>query len=892
MKKLVVLAALLIVAACGVKKADQEISIVEEGTAEETVATPIFEDIEELITARPVYRASETIRTDLIHTKLEVNFDWKQSRMNGVATITAKPHFYASDNLILDAKTMVINSVKMNGKALHYTYEDDFLDIKLGKTFSRDDNYTVVIDYVAQPEEREAGGSRAITSDRGLYFINPMGEDENKMPQIWTQGETEASSVWFPTIDSPNAKTTQEIFITVDDKYVTLSNGRMVSSKSLAGGKRVDHWKQDLPHAPYLFMMAVGEFKIVKDSYTRLDGSKMEVNYYVEPEWESSARHIFGETPEMIEYFSKLLGVEYPWDKYHQIVARDYVSGAMENTGAVIFGDFVYKSERELLDGNDQSTIAHELFHHWFGDLVTCESWSNLPLNESFANYSQYLWDEHRYGSDEADYNAEIEADGYYQTAGMQGYHDLIWLDYKDKDQMFDGHSYNKGGRILHMLRNYLGDEAFFAGINNYLVKNKFKPAEFHQLRIAFEEVSGEDLNWFFNQWFLGSGHPTLNFKAEENDTSGVFTLTIEQTQDLELSPIYKLPIEVALFDDKGKHIHKLMIDELSEEFKLPYSGHVKGVIYDHQQMLLAKSKEDKTTEQYIYQFYHGERYGARRDGLMKGSKDKGEQGQQLILDAMSDPFWNIRLLAIGKVGRLKEDRRDKGLSLLKEMSEKDPDSRVRVAALNALSKRLEGEELIAVYKICIQNDRSYAVVSAALRNLGKEDPDEAMLLAENLESEKSSKMITGIVQLYAGHGGPEKYDFIEAVLKGNAVQGFDKLGVMNSFTFYLTRQEPELIDRAFAIYVDQSEHGSFYMSMFLPQNISYLEAHFATRIAELNKELLEFEENNDALYADQTRKKIAAYEALQVKYAGLTATLEKKSGDHQMIIQGKTEDD
>ena len=358
----------------------------------------------EIVAERERYNETETVLTDLIHTKLEVDFDWEHSEMNGIATITAKPHFYKSNELILDAKSMIINKISRDGVTLNFEYDDAYLKIDLGKEFSRNEKYTVVIDYIAQPENIEEGTGSAITSDKGLYFINPTGRDRNKMPQIWTQGETEASSVWFPTIDSPNAKSSQEIFITVDDKYATLSNGKLMSSKNIADGKRVDHWKQELAHAPYLFMMAVGEFKIIKDSYTRKDGSKMEVNYYVEPEWEGSAKDIFGDTPEMIKFFSEKMGVEYPWDKYHQIVVRDYVSGAMENTGAVIFGDFVYKNKRELLDSDDNSTIAHELFHHWFGDLVTAESWSNLTLNESFANYSQYLWDEHKYGIDEADY--------------------------------------------------------------------------------------------------------------------------------------------------------------------------------------------------------------------------------------------------------------------------------------------------------------------------------------------------------------------------------------------------------------------------------------------------------------------------------------------------------
>ena len=840
-------------------------------TTQATEETSEEIEVNEIPKQRAVYREAETILTDLIHTKLEVNFDWTKSRMNGIATITAKPHFYATDSLILDAKGMLINKVEMNGKPLNYSYADDFLRIYLGKTFNRTDKYTVVIDYVARPEERETGGSAAITSDKGLYFINPTGEDKTKMPQIWTQGETEASSVWFPTIDAPNAKTSQEIFITVDDKYATLSNGKLISSKKTVGGKRVDHWKQELPHAPYLFMMGIGDFKVVKDNYTRKDGSKMEVNYYVEPEWESSARDIFGETPNMIKFFSEKLGVEYPWDKYHQIVVRDYVSGAMENTGAVIFGDYAYKNKRELLDGNDQSTIAHELFHHWFGDLVTCESWSNLTLNESFANYSQYLWDEHRYGVDEADYQAEGEADGYYQSAQAQGYHNLVWFDYDEKEQMFDGHSYNKGGRILHMLRNYLGDEAFFEALNIYLDRYKFKAAEFHQLRLVFEEVSGEDLNWFFNQWYLGSGHPILDFSQEIDEEAKTITVVVEQNQDLELTPIFKLPVQIALFDEDGKHLHKVVIDELEESFTFSYKGSVKGILYDAQQMLLAKGSREKTEEQYIYQYYHGEKYGARKDGLVFGSKAKSIAGQQLILDALNDRFWNIRLIAVGKVKKLRDENKEKGIRKLKEMASNDPNSAVRVAALKGLKRALEENELASLYKDRISNDQSYAVVSTALKSYGSTNPDEAMKLASELEAENSSKMIAGIAQLYAGHGGSDKFDFFKNALEGSTVQGFDKLGLLNSFTVYLIKQDAELLDKGYNIYDGLSKGGSFYMQMFLPQNVSYVSNFIDKKLADLKETLTEQEANNDAAYADKTRKEITLLEETKAKYEALS---------------------
>src|SRR5690606_2136829 len=203
-------------------------------------------------------------------------------------------------------------------------------------------------------------GSAAITDAKGLYFINPKGEDKDKPIQVWTQGETEASSVWFPTIDKPNQKTTQEIALTVPDKFVSLSNGELVSQKKNNDGTRTDNYKLDKPHAPYLFFIGAGDFAVVKDSY-----KGKEVSYYVEKEYESVARQIFGMTPEMLGFFSKILNYEYPWNKYAQMTVRDYVSGAMENTTAVLHQESAQQDARELLDGNHwERVIAHEAIHH------------------------------------------------------------------------------------------------------------------------------------------------------------------------------------------------------------------------------------------------------------------------------------------------------------------------------------------------------------------------------------------------------------------------------------------------------------------------------------------------------------------------------------------------
>jgi len=796
---------------------------------------------------REIYNPSNTILTDLIHTKLEVSFNWEESQLNGKATITAKPHFYASHELILDARGMKIQKIQMNGLDLEYDYEDHLhLIIYLDREYKNDEKYTVAIEYISKPDELEMGGSAAIAGDKGLYFINPKGEEKGKMPQIWTQGETQANSVWFPTIDSPNAKTTQEIYITVEDKYVTLSNGKLVSSKSNEDGTRTDYWKQELPHTPYLFMLAVGEYSIVKDSYTKNDGTKIEVNYYVEPEHEKDAMGIFGETPNMIAYFSELLDLEYPWDKYHQIVVRDYVSGAMENTGAVIFGEFVYKDAEALLDNNDQSTIAHELFHHWFGDLVTCESWANLPLNESFANYSQYLWDEHRYGVDEADYQAETEADGYYQQASYQGYHDLIWFDHFDKEDMFDSHSYNKGGRILHMLRSYLGDDAFFKGLNNYLISNKFKAAEVHHLRLAFEEVSGEDLNWFFNQWFLGKGHLILFTEYEINEEGNALYLKVKQRQNIDDFPVYKIPTEVAIWSGDKMEIHEIVINQLEQEFVFILSGELKNIQVDPKQDLLAKIYEEKPIDQFVHQYYNTKAYKSRLTALRRACKQNTAETRKLLVDALTDPFWNIKIEAAGIAEKVGAIESSEIMDRINFLAENDSVSQVRATMLSITNDELDEVQRLELLKRIVHKDPSRLVRSSAFQSLVDFNAEEALSVARELEKEASSSLKVTLAEAYGQIGEETEQEFFEELIFNGNLNGENELRVLFSYLSFSLMQEIDLLEKTIEIFEFYKKNGGSYVEMYFERVIQYcIEQHQET-INSLDIEINTIEEDSN----------------------------------------------
>lgn len=851
-----------LISACGVKKEYSPATSSSNEISSSTAET--VEDIEvDSIIERPVYHGSPTILTDIIHTKLAVDFDWENAQMNGVATLTCSPHFYATDSLILDAKAMEILSVKVNDKALNYKYNDaNFLRIGLDRKYQNEEEYNIVINYIAKPEDKDKGGSSAITSDKGLYFINPRGENKSQMPQIWTQGESESSSVWFPTIDRPNQKTTQEIYMTVDDKYVTLSNGALISSTKNADGTRTDYWKQELPHAPYLFMMAVGEFEIVKDSYTKKDGTVMAVDYYVEPEWKEHAQAIFGDTPRMIAFFSDLLGVEYVWDKYHQIIVREYVSGAMENTGATVFGDFAYKTKRELIDSDDESTIAHELFHHWFGDLVTIESWSNLPLNESFANYSQYLWAEHKDGKDQADYDAEKEKDGYYASASQGGHHNMIWYDYDYHDQMFDAHSYNKGGRILHMLRTYLGDEAFFAGLKDYLVTYAFKTVEMDNLRMSFEKVSGEDLNWFFNQWFFAERYPEINISQEVSD--GEVTVKIEQTQNLENTPLYKLPMRIGVYANDKKKSYQVTLNKNINTFTFKYEGKLQNIVVDEDRATLGKFKHDKPREWYIHQYYNAPTYIDRKEAVNYGSRLRTDEANQMLLDALNDDFWAIRTLAISKLDRLGVDKKEVVYTKLKELALTDKKSHVRSAALRDLATQYfkggnnEGVREVLIH--AIENDSSYLVVSTGLTGLakGKEsDVKNVLAFAKQLESEQSGVLKAHLFSIYKDYGNSSNLDFMAKTLKSNSISGYNLIGAVMNYSAFIKKQDVAVQNQYFDVLESLANEGGAYMKYVIPMTLVGIQQNTKELKTDLSEELEGLEKEGKTGEATLVQRKV-----------------------------------
>ena len=746
------------------------------------------------------YRAFPTKENDLSHVKLAANFDYKKSQLNGEVWLDIHPHFYPTTTLTLDAKGMDIHelAIVQNGHNKKLNYKNDGLQlfIDLDKKYTAKEKYTIYIKYTAKPTDYKAKGSQAITDAKGLYFINPLGTDKNKPTQIWTQGETEGTSVWIPIIDKPNQKCTQEFQLTVPSKYTSLSNGLLVKQTNNNNGTRTDIWKMEQVHSPYLFFIGVGDYAIVKDSYTVKDDDtkatdgkrKIEVSYYLEKEFEKEARKIYGKTPAMIAFYEQILGIPFPWVKYAQISGRDYVSGAMENTTCTLHGDAVQQNSRELVDGNNwEGTIAHELFHQWFGDLVTAESWSNLTVNESFADYSQTLWLEHSKGKDAGQYE-NFTGLRSYLSSPSDAEKNLVRFYYNDREDMFDLVSYQKGGRILNMLRHFVGDEAFFASLHKYLNDNKFSNGSAIKLKLAFEAVTGKDLNWFFNQWYFDNGHPYIRITQKYLADKKQVLVVLQQTQTQE--KVFELPVGIDIYVADQKSHYDVWNKNRIDSFYFAANNVPDNVNVDNDKVLLWSKEEEKDLSQYIYQYKHATNFLDRYEALNEATENMNKpEALALIKSALQDSFYIIRQKAINAFNpsAMTSDVED----AIANIAMNDPSTQVREEAIDAIGT-LNKANYKNLYLKWIQ-DSSYLVAGAALEALEKIDSATAIEIA-NKESNKviKKRLNTTVTNILSKYGDENVFEFVATKYEGLSIQSEEKFYMTTPFASLLIKTSDE----------------------------------------------------------------------------------------------------
>lgn len=709
-----------------------------------------------------IYRATATKNWELVHTDIDIHFRLKERVADATTSLTLHPYFYATDSVVLDAKGMKILEVKdAKGLLLSYQYDTAQLKIRLPQVYQQKDTLRLTVKYTAMPYAFETSGTESIHDDRGLYFINTDGAEPYKPVQIWTQGETEANSHWFPTFDKPNFRSTFAITMHVPDTFKSLSNGLLVKSVKEANGLRADSWQQHIPIPPYLVMMAAGNYHVATESW-----KGKEVSYYVPQAYAAYAKGIFKHTPEMIGFYSQLLGVDFPWDKYSQVIGYDYVSGAMENVSASLFGAFNLKDKRELADDNNDYIVAHELFHQWFGDYVTAESWSNLTLNESFADYGEYLWSEHKYGK------AAMQGVWY---KGLEKYlNQTKWSDpslvrfyYRNEGDMFDRVSYSKGGLILHYLRQLTGDKAFFETLKLYLQQNALHSAEAPQLRLAFEQVTGKDWSWFFNQWYNKGGHPQLDISYQYDDAKQKATVIVKQSQP-EATGLYRLPLKAQLIYGEQVKETDWELTKKTQQFEYDYENGQRPVIVpDAGHWLPGELTDHKNAGQWKAQYQFSQGHISKRLALAALTRLKNnDTAEQVLFMALKDTDPVLRKLAVESKSYEGNNKLSKEwIHTLGKMGQDDPEAKVRASALKALGD-LRNESYTTIYEQSL-SDSSYKVAAAGLYALDRVNHNRAVDIARALKPETlfHSNLLHTAAEVIAADGKKEDYPFFENTL-------------------------------------------------------------------------------------------------------------------------------
>lgn len=592
-----------------------------------------------------------------------------------------------TDAVELDAAELQIKSVSAGSK-LDFRGIDDKLAVKLGRTMKEGSKIELAISYSAKPRQ-------------GFFFVAPDKYYPNKHLEAWTQGEATQAKHWIPCIDHPQVKFSSEISVTVQSGFTAISNGKLQKVEQ-RGKKQTYHWSEANPHPAYLAAVVVGKYAETKDD---------NLQYYVPPERKQDAPRTFDQTPKMKKFFEDYLGTKYPYEKYTQVAVQDFVYGGMENASCTTLTLDTLHDKKAHVDFTSDYLVSHELAHQWFGDLVTCRDWQHIWLNEGFATYCEALYWEASRGNDEFQYYVMQTADDYFEEAMTRYTRPIVTKVYKHPDDLFDRHTYEKGGCVLHMLRHHVGDKYFRRSLRTYLQRFANGTAETDDLRRVFELETGKSLQQFFDQWLFREGHPGL--KVDFSQAGGVAKIKVEQAQAGEP---FDFLLEVKLAFARNKKTYSFRISEKESAFQIPVDNEVEWFSIDPQLKILKTILIKAPKEMLVTQLKDGDTVIERVEAA-RSLKDKSSDA---VIDALKDAalqdkFWGVAVEAAKSLGAIRTDSAYEALK--KCLAVKHP--KARRAVVKAMGE-FRKEETLELLRPVLQKDESYFVESEAATAIGK----------------------------------------------------------------------------------------------------------------------------------------------------------------------------
>ena len=656
---------------------------------------------------------ARTRNYDLQHSKIILRFDVDQKKVIGEVLHTLTTLREDTSKIEFDAVGLTIQSVTVNKAPAKFETTADKLVIPVsaGKV---GDKFEIDIRYEGRPT-------------KGLYFILPDKDYPNRPTQIWSQGESEDTRYYLPTYDYPNDRLTTETVLTVPASWLTVSNGKLIGVTNATNNMKTWTWRESVPSSTYLITVVAGEFDEVKDSLRNLP-----VTYYA-PKGRGDRLPInYSRTPAMIELFNKKYGVEYPWEKYAQVMVDDFVAGGMENSSATTNTSSSLvnpKLAAEYATGQDD-LISHELTHQWFGDYVTCKDWGNIWLNEGFATFGEIVWTENHFPKDQSEYQRWTDARHWFALTNLYN-KPMVRYDFDDSSE-FDGNAYTKGGWVLYMLRHQLGETAFNRALKHYLEVNHGKNVASADFVKAVEETTNSDVDQFFNQWVYGAGAPKFDISYAYDNTNHQVAVAVKQIQKVEGHVgLFRVPVDVEITTAAGTHLYPIVVSKQTETFSLPAGSEPLMVLFDRGGNILKRAEFHKDKKEWLYQLKNAADFSDRADaavalrslkedaGHSDGKTDaKNEDVITALADAATnDKTWGVRAVAAESLGELGGPAAAKKIIAALD-SAKEPWLRARM--VGALGNFKDDKDVFAKLQIIAEQDTSYRARAAAMQALGK----------------------------------------------------------------------------------------------------------------------------------------------------------------------------
>jgi aminopeptidase N len=639
---------------------------------------------------------------DLQHSKVALRFALDQKKVIGDVTHTVSPFRNGLENISFDSVGLQIQSVKVNKSDAKFETTDTKLIVNLAKPATIGEKLDIEIKYEGKPT-------------KGLYFILPDKDYPNRPKQVWTQGESEDTRYYLPTYDYPNDRLTTETILTVPSDWLTVANGKLLSTKDAGDGTKTWTWRESQPSSTYLFTVVAGEFGEVKDTWRG-----MPVTYYAPKDRVDRLTANYSRTPAMIESFSKRLGVDYPWEKYAQSMVDDFVAGGMENSSATTNTAMSLRHPKLVPEypTDEDGLISHELGHQWFGDLVTTKDWADIWLNEGFATFMETMWTEVHFGKDQADYDRWDASRSWFRQRELYE-KPIVRHDFEDSSE-FDQNAYTKGGWVLYMLRHQLGEDAFYAGLKHYLEGNRGKNVVTADLTKAIEEATHTNVDQFFGQWVYGAGAPKFEIASSYDADKKQVKLTVKQTQKIDGHVgLFRVPVEVEITNATGPKLYPIVVSQASETFTFPSDSAPLMVLFDEGNQVLKSVEWKKDKKDWLYQLKNASELADRADAALQLGKLKADDEVTLTLgDALrNDKTSGVRIVAAESLGEVGNPAAAKQLmSALATVKEPE----IRASIVQALGGFKDNTEVSAQLETTAKDDASYRARAGALQAIGR----------------------------------------------------------------------------------------------------------------------------------------------------------------------------